>query len=117
MSIAGSGDGCSVFQPALRKTWGNRPARDSRNSARPGDKSSSRPHQVCIVSDAVVPERVTVSSPSWRRKTDMIIGDSPAIRQLLHALDRLAPATTPVLITGESGVGKELVARSLHYAG
>ena len=55
--------------------------------------------------------------PSWRRKTDMIIGDSPAIRQLLHALDRLAPATTPVLITGESGVGKELVARSLHYAG
>jgi DNA-binding NtrC family response regulator len=55
--------------------------------------------------------------PSWRRKTDMIIGDSPAIRQLLHALDRLAAATTPVLITGESGVGKELVARSLHYAG
>jgi transcriptional regulator with GAF, ATPase, and Fis domain len=57
------------------------------------------------------------TAPSWRRKTDLIIGDSPVIRQLLHALDRLAPATTPVLITGESGVGKELVARSLHYAG
>jgi DNA-binding NtrC family response regulator len=52
-----------------------------------------------------------------RRKTDLIIGDSPAIRQLLHALDRLVPAATPVLITGESGVGKELVARSLHYTG
>jgi transcriptional regulator with PAS, ATPase and Fis domain len=56
-------------------------------------------------------------TPRERRKTDMIIGDSPAIRQVLSALDRLTPATTPVLITGESGVGKELVARSLHYSG
>ena len=56
-------------------------------------------------------------TPAWRRKTDMIIGDSAPIRQLLHSLDHLAPAQTPVLITGESGVGKELVARSLHYFG
>jgi transcriptional regulator with GAF, ATPase, and Fis domain len=54
---------------------------------------------------------------SWRRKSDMIIGNSAPIRELLHALDHLAPAQTPVLITGESGVGKELVARSLHYCG
>ena len=55
--------------------------------------------------------------PTWRRKGDMIIGSSPPIRSLLHALDQLAPASTPVIITGESGVGKELVARSLHYCG
>jgi transcriptional regulator with GAF, ATPase, and Fis domain len=55
--------------------------------------------------------------PTWRRKSDMIIGDSPAIREILHTLDQLASAQTPVLITGESGVGKELVARSLHYTG
>ena len=55
--------------------------------------------------------------PAWRRKGDMIIGSSPVIRGLLHALDQLAPASTPVVITGESGVGKELVARSLHYCG
>ena len=55
--------------------------------------------------------------PTWRRKSDMIIGDSPAIRELLHSLDQLSAAQTPVLITGESGVGKELVARSLHYCG
>nr|HEX4318800.1 sigma-54 dependent transcriptional regulator [Kofleriaceae bacterium] len=54
---------------------------------------------------------------TWRRKSDMIIGDSPPIRELLHALDQLAAAQTTVLITGESGVGKELVARSLHYCG
>jgi transcriptional regulator with GAF, ATPase, and Fis domain len=57
------------------------------------------------------------TGPSWRRKSDMIIGNSAPIRELLHALDHLAPAQTPVLITGESGVGKELVARSLHYCG
>jgi two-component system response regulator GlrR len=57
------------------------------------------------------------AGPAWRRKTDVIVGDSPPIRQLLRVLDRLAPAATPVLITGESGVGKELVARALHYAG
>ena len=56
-------------------------------------------------------------SRSWRRKTDMILGSSPAITQVLHALDQLAPAQTPVIITGDSGVGKELVARALHYCG
>jgi transcriptional regulator with GAF, ATPase, and Fis domain len=57
------------------------------------------------------------ASPSWRRKSDMIIGNSASIRQLLHSLDHLAPARTPVIITGESGVGKELVARALHFCG
>jgi len=46
----------------------------------------------------------------------MIIGSSPATRQLLLTLDRLARASGPVLVTGESGTGKELVARALHYA-
>ena len=58
----------------------------------------------------------TGPTPVWRRKSDMIIGHSPAIRTLLHTLDRLAPVQTPVLITGESGVGKELVAQALHYS-
>ncbi|MBL0216919.1 MAG: sigma-54-dependent Fis family transcriptional regulator [Myxococcales bacterium] len=56
-------------------------------------------------------------APSWRRKTDMIIGNSAETQQLLHSLDQLAPAQTPVLVSGESGVGKELVARALHFCG
>src|SRR6185369_10539374 len=54
---------------------------------------------------------------SWRRKGDMIIGQSPAVRELLATLDRVAPAEASVLITGESGTGKELVARAVHYSG
>jgi DNA-binding NtrC family response regulator len=66
------------------------------------------------------PEPVSESSPpsrAWRRKSDMIIGASAAVTQLLGMLDRLAPSSAPVVITGESGTGKELVARALHYSG
>ncbi len=55
-------------------------------------------------------------APTWRRKSDMIIGNSAAVRRLLQTLDQLAPAQASVLITGESGVGKELVARALHFS-
>ncbi|MBI1892941.1 MAG: sigma-54-dependent Fis family transcriptional regulator, partial [Candidatus Rokubacteria bacterium] len=43
-----------------------------------------------------------------------IIGESPAIRQLLALVKQVAPASATVLIDGESGTGKELVARALH---
>jgi two-component system response regulator GlrR len=63
------------------------------------------------------PEPAPGTALAWRRKSDMIIGNSAPVRELLQSLDRLAPAQTPVLITGESGVGKELVARALHFCG
>ena len=43
-----------------------------------------------------------------------ILGDSPAMRDLFRAIGRLAQAPLSVLITGETGTGKELVARALH---
>ncbi len=70
-----------------------------------------------VLDHLVEPGGVSLPTLSWRRKTDMIIGNSRQIRQLLHTLDQLAPAQTPVIITGESGVGKELVARALHFCG
>jgi len=54
---------------------------------------------------------------SFRRKSDMIVGTSAAVRQLLQALDRVGPSSAPVMISGESGTGKELVARALHFGG
>lgn len=57
------------------------------------------------------------SGPVWRRKADMILGDSDATRRLLSVLERLAPSNALVLVTGESGTGKELVARALHHCG
>ena len=43
-----------------------------------------------------------------------IIGKTPAIKQLRHLIRQVANADTDVLIMGETGTGKELVARSLH---
>ncbi len=43
-----------------------------------------------------------------------IIGDSPALRQVFDAVQRAAPTNATVLVLGESGVGKELVARAIH---
>jgi DNA-binding NtrC family response regulator/GGDEF domain-containing protein len=43
-----------------------------------------------------------------------IVAESPAMQQLLATVERVAPSNVPVLIHGETGVGKELVARTLH---
>ena len=43
-----------------------------------------------------------------------MIGNSPAMRQLLSEIERLAPLRSTVLIEGESGTGKQLVASALH---
>src|SRR5256885_13525930 len=43
-----------------------------------------------------------------------LVGASPAMQELKDAIGRVAKIPSPVLIVGESGAGKELVARELH---
>src|SRR6185295_4471554 len=45
-----------------------------------------------------------------------IVGDSPAMQQVLTFVDKVAPLSTTVLVQGETGTGKELVARAIHEA-
>jgi len=47
-------------------------------------------------------------------KTREILGQSPAIQKIKDTIDRVAPTDARVLITGENGTGKELVARWIH---
>lgn len=47
-------------------------------------------------------------------KTREIVGESPAIGKIKDTIERVAPTDARVLITGENGTGKELVARWLH---
>jgi len=49
-----------------------------------------------------------------RSMFEEIIGSSPALRETLSRVDKVAATDTTVLITGETGTGKELVARAIH---
>ena len=49
-----------------------------------------------------------------RFKGSSIIGETPEIIQIKEMIEKVAPSDARVLVTGENGTGKELVARSLH---
>jgi two-component system nitrogen regulation response regulator GlnG len=53
------------------------------------------------------------ASPDRQRNAGMI-GSSPPFQELIRMIGRLSASDIPVLITGETGTGKELVARALH---
>jgi formate hydrogenlyase transcriptional activator len=44
-----------------------------------------------------------------------IVGESPALRRVLKEVETVAPTDSTVLIRGETGTGKELIARALHH--
>jgi two-component system nitrogen regulation response regulator NtrX len=58
--------------------------------------------------------RENVALRKQLQKGRSLVGDSAGIRQIQDLVKRVAPTTGSVLITGENGTGKELVAHSLH---
>ena len=48
------------------------------------------------------------------RRFEQIIGNSPALERVLQQVEQVAPTDSTVLIQGETGTGKELVARAIH---
>lgn len=75
-----------------------------------------------VVARAVERRRLRLQTTQLRRELegvfgfDNIIGKSPPMRQLFHVLARAAELDLTVLISGETGTGKELVAHALHHA-
>jgi len=49
-----------------------------------------------------------------KRRFEQIIGNSPALESVLEQVQRVAPTDSTVLIQGETGTGKELIARAVH---
>jgi len=54
---------------------------------------------------------------SSRYRFDNIIGKSKAMREVFRTIEKVAPASATVLIEGENGTGKELVAKAIHFNG
>ncbi|KFL36217.1 nitrogen regulation protein NR(I) [Arenimonas donghaensis] len=69
---------------------------------------------VALVERALPPEEAGEPAIETTSGGDELIGDTPAMRELFRAIGRLAQAPLSVLVTGETGTGKELVARALH---
>ena len=69
------------------------------------------------VRNAVDTRRLKTENRSYRRDAEkryQIVGDSPTLAAVRAAVKKAAPTNATVLIWGESGVGKELVARAIH---
>ena len=69
------------------------------------------------IRNALDQRRLQDENRRWRRAADVrheMVGASPALTAVTEAIRRAAPVRSSVLIQGESGVGKELVARAIH---
>jgi two-component system nitrogen regulation response regulator NtrX len=67
--------------------------------------------------NALAQRQLRDENRSLRRAEELrhqLVGESPALGQVLEAVRRAAPTNATVLLIGESGVGKELVARAIH---
>ena len=51
---------------------------------------------------------------SYERRFEQVIGNSPALEIVLEQVERVAPTGSTVLIQGETGTGKELIAHAIH---
>ena len=81
------------------------------------EKPISTERVTVSIRNALDQRRLRVENRSLRRAAEAphaMIGDSPALAAVTEAIRRAAPVRSAVLIQGESGVGKELVARAIH---
>jgi two-component system, NtrC family, nitrogen regulation response regulator NtrX len=81
------------------------------------DKPPDTDRLLVIIRNALERSRMTDEVKVLRRAVEAkheIVGDSFQVRQLMEAVRRAAPTNATVLIQGESGVGKELIARAIH---
>ena len=58
--------------------------------------------------------RVPPSEKGAERRFEQIIGNSPVLESVLADVERVAPTDSTVLVLGETGTGKELIARAIH---
>jgi two-component system nitrogen regulation response regulator GlnG len=71
--------------------------------------------QVISVVERAVAESGSVAQPSPEPAGGRLLGESPAMQEIFRTIGRLSRSDISVLITGETGSGKELVARALHH--
>ncbi|NNE08901.1 MAG: sigma-54-dependent Fis family transcriptional regulator [Gemmatimonadetes bacterium] len=83
------------------------------------EKPLDRDRLLLTVRNGLEQRRLTVENLLFRESMDeryRIVGNSPVISRIMKTIEKVGPSSGRVLITGENGTGKELVARALHNA-
>jgi DNA-binding NtrC family response regulator len=85
------------------------------DSSRPGFAASA-PASAIATAPHSTPHPAPACSPRPTRsaREPGLVGEDPGVRQAIELAGTVAPTRTPVLITGERGTGKALLARSIH---
>lgn len=84
-------------------------------------KPFSLDHLLTVVQKALEVRKLRAENQSLREQLgfryefDNIVGRSPAMQEVFATITRVAPTRGTVLLAGESGVGKDLIARAIHY--
>jgi len=81
------------------------------------EKPIDRDKLIISVRNAVEQSKLLLENEEIKRAyigEGKILGKSRAIKNILEMIDKVAPLDTRILITGENGTGKELVARAIH---
>ena len=81
------------------------------------EKPVERERVLVTIRNAIDSRRLRTENRSFKRDAEkryQIIGDSPSLARVRASIAKAAPTSATVLIWGESGVGKELVARAIH---
>ena len=73
-----------------------------------------------LAENVALRERVEAENAVWREEVllcgsfDELVGESPALRRVLLQIEQVAPTDSTVLVLGETGTGKDLVATAIH---
>jgi two-component system, NtrC family, nitrogen regulation response regulator GlnG len=78
---------------------------------RPVIESAVQAHEALVAQKAALPR----SSGDVETASETMIGESSAMQDVFKLIGRVSRSDAPVLITGESGCGKEVVARAVHH--
>src|SRR5258707_6338177 len=90
---------------------------------RPCSKVFERPWRISPIRSAQARQEASVGAfakfgsgdqVSYERRFEQVIGNSPALEAVLEQVERVAPTDSTVLIQGETGTGKELIAHAIH---
>jgi formate hydrogenlyase transcriptional activator len=71
-------------------------------------------HEINELKEKLAQEKRYLEEEIRGENFDQIIGNSPALKRVLRLVETVAPSDSTVLLLGETGTGKELIARAIH---